>query len=70
MDYGRQIYQQLVQLNGTVDDIWSWLQQWGTSIIGFFETIVSWLPWALFFLCAVAGVNLVMRLFFPSWGVK
>jgi uncharacterized protein (DUF608 family) len=59
-DYFRQIIDLLESLISKFD-------AWTASVTGFWNTLLSFLPTALWFLVLLVGVALILKLFFPRW---
>lgn len=73
-DYGREIYQELQQLNSNFEEFLSWFQPWTESVIGFWDQVIQFcnniwdlFPPLLFLIVLFVGVNFLMKLFFPRW---
>jgi len=59
-DYFRQIIDLLESLISKFDS-------WTAAVTGFWNTLLSFLPMALWFLVLLVGVALILKLFFPRW---
>lgn len=59
-DYFRQIIDLLESLISKFD-------AWTAAVSGFWNTLLSFLPTALWFLVLLVGVALILKLFFPRW---
>lgn len=59
-DEFREIISLLRQLNSSFDSFVSLLTGW-------WETLIGFLPQALWFLVLLVGTGLVLKLFFPRW---
>ena len=59
-DYFRQIIDLLESLISKFD-------AWTAAVTGFWNTLLSFLPTALWFLVLLVGVALILKLFFPRW---
>lgn len=73
-DYGREIYQELQQLNSNFEEFLSWFQPWTESVTEFWnkltlfcENLWNLFPSLLFLIVLFVGVNFLMKLFFPRW---
>lgn len=56
----REIISLLRQLNASFDSF-------VTLLTGWWETLIGFLPQALWFLVLLVGTGLVLKLFFPRW---
>lgn len=59
-DYFRQIISLLESLISKFDT-------WTAAVTGFWNTLLGFLPTALWFLVLLVGVSLILKLFFPRW---
>lgn len=59
-DYFRQIISLLESLISKFD-------AWTSGVTGFWNTLLGFLPTALWFLVLLVGVALILKLFFPRW---
>lgn len=59
-DEFREIISLLRQLNASFDSF-------VTLLTGWWETLIGFLPQALWFLVLLVGTGLVLKLFFPRW---
>lgn len=59
-DYFRQIIDLLESLISKFD-------AWTSAVTGFWNTLLGFLPTALWFLVLLVGVALILKLFFPRW---
>lgn len=59
-DYFRQIISLLESLISKFDT-------WTAAVTGFWNTLLGFLPAALWFLVLLVGVALILKLFFPRW---
>lgn len=59
-DEFREIISLLQQLNNSFDSF-------VTLLTGWWETLIGFLPQALWFLVLLVGTGLVLKLFFPRW---
>lgn len=59
-DEFREIISLLQQLNDSFDSF-------VTLLTGWWETLIGFLPQALWFLVLLVGTGLVLKLFFPRW---
>lgn len=69
-DYGRQIYQELQKLNSNFSSFVSFFEGWADGISHFWDSLLDFLPYALWFLVLLVGVRLVIQVFFPKWGAS
>ncbi len=66
-NYGREIYQELQKLNANFSAFTQFFETWGDRISGYWDQLLSFLPSGLWFLVALVGVCVVLKLFFPRW---
>lgn len=59
-DEFREIISLLQQLNDSFDSF-------VTLLTGWWETLIGFLPQALWFLVLLVGIGLILKLFFPRW---
>ena len=59
-DEFREIISLLQQLNNSFDSF-------VTLLTGWWDTLIGFLPQALWFLVLLVGIGLVLKLFFPRW---
>lgn len=59
-DYFRQIISLLESLISKFDT-------WTAAVTGFWNTLLGFLPTALWFLVLLVGVSLILKLFFSRW---
>ena len=62
-DY-RDYFKQIISL---LESLISKFDAWTVAVTGFWNTLLGFLPTALWFLVLLVGVALILKLFFPRW---
>lgn len=67
-DYGREIYQELQQLNDTLSAFYAFFQTWADGINTYWDRFIEFSPLAIQMILVFIAAGFVLRLFFPKWG--
>lgn len=67
-DYGREIYQELQQLNETLSALYAFFQSWADGINTYWDRLLEFAPFAIQMILCFVAAGFVLRLFFPKWG--